>query len=605
MATVIDALVVSLGLDASKFRQGAKQTSQDLKKVSEDAARAAADMEARGKQAAQFFSKLRNEAIALVAIFTAGMGLKNFTVNAINGAASLGRMSDNLEITTERLTAWQRVARDAGGTAEGMTAQLKESQQALAMANRGILPEGAQEFYRQGGNSLQSYKTAEEYLAARIAIVERLNKTKGPGAAQLAAAQMGLDPANFNLYKQGNEAIARLIAAKQKLSPWTKEEAAQAIIVKNKWDQIGDTYDKVSNKVLFALMPSIDKLLNVFERLGKWFLDHKDEIDTWIEKAVSKITEFAEWADKAAKAVGGWENVLLALAAIKIMSMVAPLLSLAGALMKVGVAMGVVAGTGTGAVAALSGIGLIAAGVAMATYSEDLNSGETATLDALRNAQGADNSNGVSAVDKLMALGWKRHEAIGIVGALQGESGIGLDPKAVGDNGSAVGIAQWHPDRQANIKKRFGKDVRDLTRDEQIQAVDWELRNTERAAGDAIRATTNNQAAARAATLSFLRPNKKDDDKNVATRQGYAAALFGATGGLSGSEQALGSVNTVGAAAGNRGPASGTVNNNSTQVSVGKVEVHTPATTVDGIGDAITESLKKLTNASQANTGLQ
>ena len=64
-------------------------------------------------------------------------------------------------------------------------------------------------------------------------------------------------------------------------------------------------------------------------------------------------------------------------------------------------------------------------------------------------------------------------------------------------------------------------------------------------------------------------------------------------------------VNTVGAARADRGPAAGTVNNNSTQVSVNKIEVHTPATTVDGIGDAITESLKKLTNASQANTGLQ
>ena len=287
------------------------------------------------------------------------------------------------------------------------------------------------------------------------------------------------------------------------------------------------------------------------------------------------------------------------------MSMVSPLLSLAGALMKVGIAMGAIAGTGTGAVAALSGIGLIAAGVAMAAYSSDLNSGEDATLDALRNAQSGDNSAGMSAVDKLMQLGWKRHEAIGIIGALQGESGLGLDPKAVGDNGAAIGIAQWHPDRQANFKKRFGKDIREASRDEQLQFVDWELRNTERAAADAIRATTNNQMAAKAATQKYLRPNPKDDEKNVATRQGYAAALFGATGGLSGSESALGSVNTVGAARANRGPATGTVNNNSTQVSVGKVEVHTPATSVDGIGDALTESLKKLTNSSQANTGLQ
>ena len=114
-ATVVDALVVSLGLNAKDFLSGAKKVNVALKDTSAEATKRAKEMEESGKIAAQYFSKIRNEALALLGVFTAGMGIKNFVENTIVGAASLGRLSQNLGISTERLSAWQRVAEDAGG----------------------------------------------------------------------------------------------------------------------------------------------------------------------------------------------------------------------------------------------------------------------------------------------------------------------------------------------------------------------------------------------------------------------------------------------------------------------------------------------------------
>ncbi|MDP1057286.1 hypothetical protein Q6324_27375, partial [Klebsiella pneumoniae] len=53
-ATVIDALLVTLGLDTSDFRKGQKDVSDDLKKQREDAKKTAKEMAEQGKKAASF-----------------------------------------------------------------------------------------------------------------------------------------------------------------------------------------------------------------------------------------------------------------------------------------------------------------------------------------------------------------------------------------------------------------------------------------------------------------------------------------------------------------------------------------------------------------------
>ncbi|HDR9010646.1 TPA: hypothetical protein QDB08_003634 [Burkholderia vietnamiensis] len=77
-------------------------------------------------------------------------------------------------------------------------------------------------------------------------------------------------------------------------------------------------------------------------------------------------------------------------------------------------------------------------------------------------------------VKYFMMKGWTRPQSAGIAASLWPESGY--DPRAVGDNGHAYGIAQWHEDRQAAFKKIFGIDIRKSTLEQQLDYVDHELR---------------------------------------------------------------------------------------------------------------------------------
>lgn len=76
--------------------------------------------------------------------------------------------------------------------------------------------------------------------------------------------------------------------------------------------------------------------------------------------------------------------------------------------------------------------------------------------------------------------GWKPHQAAAIVGRLSQESGADLNTKAVGDKGTAFGLAQTRGVRNVRRLKfhnENGNNPKDLFAE--LDFVDWELKNHE------------------------------------------------------------------------------------------------------------------------------
>lgn len=608
MATVIDALVVTLGLNAKDFVSGSAKVNTALKDTSSEAAKRAKEMEASGKVAAQYFSKLRNEALALLAVFTAGVGLKNFVENTVVGAASLGRMSQNLGISTERLSAWQRVAEDAGGTAEGMTAQLKESQKTIAQFKVGQSSESLQWFFRMGGKT-SDLKDGNTYLLARSKIIADIFKTD-PGRAQLVASQMGIGEDQFNLLKQGPAAVQAQVAAMERLSAISAEDARQADELRKKWLGVERTFTLVGIKVVEALMPAFDTLIGYIQRMGDWVVSHKDDITEWVNGAVKAVQNFAAEADKAADAVGGWKNVLIGLAALKLLSIVSPLLSLASALTSVGSALGLIGGgIGATALTVLGGIGA-------AVYSQNLNSGEGDYLKNHQASPGAawdgdpvgkarQGANSGSLADRqkyllgrLKESGYSDAQAAGIVGSLMQESG--LDPRAVNKSSGATGIAQWLGSRSKSFEKQFGHSLKDSTFGEQTDFMLQELKTTEKLADTRIRMAKTAAQAAEIHSREYERPGTAE--ANIAQRQAYANSVYASFSGPTNAAAVAALPIGAGASA---SPVLGSSNSSSSEVNVnGPINIHTQATDAPGIARGIGQAINKYGFVAQANTGL-
>jgi peptidoglycan hydrolase-like protein with peptidoglycan-binding domain len=114
-------------------------------------------------------------------------------------------------------------------------------------------------------------------------------------------------------------------------------------------------------------------------------------------------------------------------------------------------------------------------------------------------------ANADTAMKFFISKGWTSDQAAGIVGNLQAESGANLKPNAVGDEGQAYGIAQWHPDRAQQFAKVVGKDIRGSSLEDQLAFVQWELTHTESKAGDRIKSCETAQDAAAAMDAYYER----------------------------------------------------------------------------------------------------
>jgi hypothetical protein len=121
--------------------------------------------------------------------------------------------------------------------------------------------------------------------------------------------------------------------------------------------------------------------------------------------------------------------------------------------------------------------------------------------------------------------GWTEEQSAGIAAGLQKESGF--DPRAVGDKGSAKGIAQWHPDRQAEFKKWSGKSIDESGLEEQLGFVNYELREgKEKSAGDKLKKTETGAEAGAVVSNYYERPAAKEEEARSrgATAQAYLDA---------------------------------------------------------------------------------
>lgn len=471
MATVIDALVVTLGLNAKGFKQGAAEVDDSLQHTREESARTAREMDEKGKKAAQFFKRVRNEALALLAVFTAGMGLKSFVSSTIESTASLARMSDNLNMSAKDLAEWQLAAKNAGGSVEGITAQLRESADQVAKFKRGMAAETLPAFFQFGGKT-DDLKDGNTYLEARARIVAEIYKTDRARAA-LAANMMGLDAQQFNLYKEGPEGIAR---RRQEQSGPAAEQAAAA----ERAEQLRRKYDTAMNKlasvgvnVLTALMPAFDFAVDKLIEFGNWIIQNRAVINETVKSWVKGAEQVFGWVSKFGDKINEFMDTPI------------------GRVVKKALDIGV------------------EATVPKAAREAEKDASATATATAKR-ANASLTPDASDAIEKFEKMGWSRAQAIGIVNNLQAESGGKLDHRAVGDSGTAFGVAQWRNERVDMFKKVMGVALSESTRDQQYAFANWELRNTHKAAGDKLKAAKTAEDASRVVTLDFEIPAKKE-----------------------------------------------------------------------------------------------
>lgn len=292
MATVIDALIVTLGMDSKGFDSKTKDVDKVLKKTGDSTRKLSKDADAMGKQYGRALSSIRNQAIALFAVFTAGKGIKNFITDTVSSTATLGKLSDNIGISVNRLRAYQLANEKAGGSQGGLVNQLKESANAIAEMKNGFLNEGVANAFRMGLRQ-EDLKDAETYLKARADIVAKLYQ-QDPAQAQLWAQKMGLSDDVFEAIKGGSGALEEYVRQAQKVVSVNEADAKASEKLRRQMVDLKRSLTEIAERVSFSLIPILGKFGDLFQKLSDSIGENKGVIGDWANDAAKAIDEFSE-----------------------------------------------------------------------------------------------------------------------------------------------------------------------------------------------------------------------------------------------------------------------------------------------------------------------
>lgn len=355
MATVIDSLIVTLGLDNKDFQKGMKDTEERLSDTRKKTDRVGKQIAASGKDAAEFFGQMQRSAIKFFAVLTAGKGLINFTRDVVSTGANLSRLSKNLNISADTMHRWGKASELNGGSMEGFLGTLQnlgsQVTEIFMKGDSAITP-----YLRQLGVSVTDAAGKAKPLTDILADIADSTEKAFPDRNQRYSylKQMGFDEGTINLIAKGGKELRSTMAAQQGFSQKDSDAAYKA---EQTWIKAQQRLEKLTRELVIKVLPSL-------ERLAESFVKMAEVIIPPMSKAVEIFAELDEKTE-------GWStSLILALATLRLLGGSAVIGGLASL-------SGTIAGLAAGAASLAAPLGFL-------LYSGGLNKGEDEELRKLQ-----------------------------------------------------------------------------------------------------------------------------------------------------------------------------------------------------------------------------
>jgi Phage tail lysozyme len=547
VATVIDSLTLTLGLDASQYKAGQAEFTSNLAKTREAAASAAKDMEARGAQAAQFFSQIKTEALGLIGVLVGGYGLVSFAKDATKSMVDLGNAAANSMTNVRELDAFGKAIERNGGSATVAADAFVKLQTSLTNFKLGL------------GASPEFLSTLSLLGAAPTDTPEAILGKFAAYAKTVSVAQANIIGARLGLQQDTMNALRRIGEGK----------GLPAELQRSKELGLIDPHDiKVAQDFQHAV-----------ESLGEAAYVAGEKFFTKFAPGVSAaIEQMATWIGKNRDIVGDIEATIAGLIALKVPLWILRWLGLA-AVGETAVSLGLAV---AGGAAVYEGAHIGGTNEPQLTPEQyhgtptNLPAGYVPGSSISPPAPGTDAYNVMQQTRAFwLSKGFTQAQVAGILAAGPAAES-GFNPNDVGDGGTSYGLYQHHAERMRAMFARYGQHP---TAQQQNEFA-WSELNAAQQANllAALHAAKTPQEAAEIWTRAFEKPR----DLAGATRdRGAAASKFLPP----------------------PAPGARTSSTSSTNVNINAVNVHTQATDATGMASAAKQAMLD-SWMTQANRGL-
>ncbi|HDU8612134.1 TPA: hypothetical protein RG697_003808 [Morganella morganii] len=279
MATIIDALVVTLKLDNRGFSNEVKKATAEndrlsaaIDNVSDSSAdltitiKNQADETKKAAKKQDDFTKSINNGIkaigALFATIMASSGLSKLISEIQKSNDQLYFLSKNLGMSATEIKKWQNMAEMSGGSADGMAASMSNLSKSLwdlvTIGDSSVLPY----FNALNVGVVDSGGKLRDLDAILLDVADSLSGMSRPQAYNIAK-NMGFDEGTINTLLQGRDAMQEMLDTQRGLVISSEEELEISRQLNKQNAQVRQGWEGLKTLLANYLMPSLLKFSEV------------------------------------------------------------------------------------------------------------------------------------------------------------------------------------------------------------------------------------------------------------------------------------------------------------------------------------------------------
>lgn len=345
MATVIDELLITLGLDSRQFKTQAQQTQATINQVGTSAVSQSKQLEEGlrkhqeatvgrlkqveqvGHQTYQQFNRLRLEVMALFSTLATGYGIQKFIKDMTSSEASVGRLSKAIgNISTEDLAAFEQAAERMGGNAD-----------ATGQSILGLSQE-IEKLSVTGDSAIRPFLNAMHVNIADpitgrlrdmrdiLGDIGKWMSTHQGADANFMGRSLGFDQGLINLLSSGK--VDEFLAKVRQIGVTNEEDAKKGQEFIETLHDFEQTIYRLGQVIANDYLKDINQ---VIRGMTDWTLANREwlkaDIEQKITAAVGYVKDFLAAVREVVDAVGGWKNATEIVFGIWVLAKVAPILS--------------------------------------------------------------------------------------------------------------------------------------------------------------------------------------------------------------------------------------------------------------------------------------
>lgn len=306
--SIIDALVVTLGLDPSGFKKGKAEADAGLKDTKNIATGAAEEI----------VGGIGKMALAFTSLFVAVRGVTDvvdFFKDLNHQISDLGYTSRQLGETAPGLRLYQQVAEGFGGTAKGVTGTVASLEQALfQMRQMGTMSDILVAWQRFGGGLPKTNAQGGIDLMASIGQARRAVTGLPAQEANQRLIAMGLDEGTRNAILASTSDLAKWTEAQKKSAKEVGGNTKAAQDLERSWLQLKNDAVGLSATVLGQTTPALEAMFSAIDKWGEseTFLETLNQIGAALKGigGFAKDIQAGNWGTALGNAAGGlWDWV--------------------------------------------------------------------------------------------------------------------------------------------------------------------------------------------------------------------------------------------------------------------------------------------------------